>query len=79
MYARVKKIAPVVDSLNIGGCFPIKNSLQFDYDYEYMANEIVYQIKKFCEEEGVEEEGEEGEEEKGKEEEKEKERARRRG
>ena len=55
VYARLKKIAPEVDSLNIGGGFPIKNSLQFDYDYEYMANEIVYQIKKFCEEEGVEE------------------------
>ncbi len=49
---KIKKIAPEVDSLNIGGGFPIKNSLQFDYDYEYMANEIVYQIKKFCEEEG---------------------------
>ena len=44
VYARLKKIAQV-DSLNIGGGFPIKNSLQFDYDYEYMANEIVYQIK----------------------------------
>ena len=45
VYARLKKIAPEVDSLNIGGGFPIKSSLQFDYDYEYMANEIVYQIK----------------------------------
>jgi arginine decarboxylase len=55
VYARLKKIAPEVDSLNIGGGFPIKSSLQFDYDYEYMVGEIVYQIKKFCEEEGVEE------------------------
>lgn len=50
-----EKIAPEVDSLNIGGGFPIKTSLNFDYDYEYMVNEIVLQIKKFCEEEGVEE------------------------
>ncbi|MDR1877123.1 MAG: arginine decarboxylase [Flavobacteriaceae bacterium] len=55
VYARLKKIAPEVDSLNIGGGFPIKTSLTFDYDYYYMINEITYQIKKFCEEEGVEE------------------------
>jgi len=55
VYARLKKIAPEVNSLNIGGGFPIKTSLNFDYDYSYMANEIVLQIKKFCEEEGVEE------------------------
>ena len=55
VYARLKKIAPEVDSLNIGGGFPIKTSLNFDYDYQYMVNEIVSQIKKFCEEEGVEE------------------------
>jgi arginine decarboxylase len=44
-----------VNSLNIGGGFPIKTSLKFDYDYQYMVEEIVSQIKKFCEEEGVEE------------------------
>ena len=55
VYARLKKIAPEVDSLNIGGGLPIKTSLNFDYDYEYMIHEIVSQIKKFCEEEGVEE------------------------
>jgi len=55
VYARLKKIAPEVDSLNIGGGFPIKTSLSFEYDYEYVVNEIVYQIKKFCNEEGVEE------------------------
>lgn len=55
VYARLKKIAPEVNFLNIGGGLPIKTSLNFDYDYEYMINEIVSQIKKFCEEEGVEE------------------------
>ncbi|MCB9202786.1 MAG: arginine decarboxylase [Flavobacteriales bacterium] len=54
VYAQLKKVAPDVDSLNIGGGFPIKTSLTFDYDYEYMADEIVYQIKKFCEDENVE-------------------------
>lgn len=55
IYARLKKIAPELQALNIGGGFPIKTSLSFDYDYEYMVNEIVHQIKKFCEEEQVEE------------------------
>ena len=39
VYARLKKIAPEVDSLNIGGGFPIKTSLNFDYDYQYMVRE----------------------------------------
>lgn len=55
VYSRLKKIAPEVDSLNIGGGFPIKTSLSFDYDYAYVVNEIVYQIKKFCKDECVEE------------------------
>lgn len=55
IYARLKKIAPELQALNIGGGFPIKTSLSFDYDYEYMTNQIVLQIKKFCEEENVEE------------------------
>ncbi len=53
VYARLKKECPTLDSLNIGGGFPIKNSLVFDYDYEYMIDEIVQQIKLMCEEEGI--------------------------
>ncbi|MEG0162679.1 MAG: arginine decarboxylase, partial [Mucinivorans sp.] len=37
VYVELKKICPTLDSLNIGGGFPIKNSLAFNYDYEYMA------------------------------------------
>lgn len=48
VYCELKKICPELDSLNIGGGFPIKNSLAFDYDYEYMTEEIVAQIKNFC-------------------------------
>ena len=48
VYCELKKICPQLDSLNIGGGFPIKNSLAFDYDYEYMTEEIVAQIKTFC-------------------------------
>jgi len=49
VYCELKKICPELDSLNIGGGFPIKNSLGFDYDYEYMTEEIVSQIKSICE------------------------------
>jgi len=49
----LKKACPSVDSLNIGGGFPIKNSLGFEYDYAYMISEIVSQIKTVCEEAGV--------------------------
>ena len=53
VYTRLKKICPSLDSLNIGGGFPIKNSLAFDYDYAYMVDEIINQIKITCEEADV--------------------------
>ncbi|SDR82435.1 arginine decarboxylase [Christiangramia echinicola] len=53
VYIALKKVAPHLDSLNIGGGFPIKNSLHFEYDYAYMVDEIVNQIKMTCEEAGV--------------------------
>ena len=53
VYTSLKKICPSLDSLNIGGGFPIKNSLAFDFDYAYMVDEIVNQIKTVCEEEEV--------------------------
>lgn len=48
LYCQLKKICPELDSVNIGGGFPIKHSLGFDYDYNYMANQIVANIKKVC-------------------------------
>ena len=50
VYIQLKKVCPTLDSLNIGGGFPIKNSLAFDYDYQYMVDEIIHQIKRACEE-----------------------------
>ena len=55
VYCELKAICPELDSLNIGGGFPIKNSLDFDYDYEYMAEEIIAQIKNICERNEIEE------------------------
>ncbi|GGE05258.1 arginine decarboxylase [Psychroflexus salis] len=53
VYTRLKKVCPSLDSLNIGGGFPIKNSLAFEYDYAYMIDEVINQIKQTCEEEDV--------------------------
>ena len=53
VYTSLKKICPTLNSFNIGGGFPIKNSLVFDFDYEYLVDEIVNQIKITCEEEEV--------------------------
>ncbi|MBC8767273.1 arginine decarboxylase [Arenibacter sp. BSSL-BM3] len=53
VYVRLKKICPSLDSLNIGGGFPIKNSLAFDYDYQYMIDEIINQINIACQEADV--------------------------
>ncbi|MCD7962894.1 MAG: arginine decarboxylase [Rikenellaceae bacterium] len=55
IYCQLKKICPELDSLNIGGGFPIKNSLEFNYDYEYMTEEIIAQIKNVCNQNDVEE------------------------
>ncbi len=54
VFVNLKKICPSLDSLNIGGGFPIKNSLAFEFDYEYMIDEIVNQIKIACDEENIE-------------------------
>jgi len=53
VYVKLKKICPSLDSLNIGGGFPIKNSLVFEYDYQYMIDEIINQINIACQEENV--------------------------
>jgi arginine decarboxylase len=53
VYCDLKKICPELTALNIGGGLPIKNSLEFVYDYEYMAEEIIAQIQSICERNGV--------------------------
>jgi arginine decarboxylase len=54
VYGRLKESCDTLDSLNIGGGFPIKNSLAFEYDYPYMVDEIIAQTKSFCEDAGIE-------------------------
>jgi arginine decarboxylase len=48
IYSDLKKICPSLDSLNIGGGFPIKKSLAFDFDYAYMVREILTQVQRVC-------------------------------
>lgn len=55
IYVELKKHSETLDSFNLGGGFPIRNHLGFDYDYEYMIREIVNNIKSICDEENIEE------------------------
>ena len=52
-YCALQKICPDLTSINIGGGMPIRNSLSFEYDYQYMIDEIVRLIKDACVSEGV--------------------------
>ncbi|MFN3402820.1 MAG: arginine decarboxylase [Cytophagaceae bacterium] len=52
-YCELSKICPELDSIDIGGGWPIKTSVHFDYDYEYMSDQIVKTIKRICEEHNV--------------------------
>jgi arginine decarboxylase len=55
LYCELKKICPELEYLDIGGGFPIRTKLDFSYDYQYMADEIIRQIKMACDQREVEE------------------------
>ena len=55
LFVELKKSCPTLRSLNLGGGFPIRNNLGFEYDYEYIIREIIQNIKQVCAEEGIEE------------------------
>ena len=48
MYCELKKTCPELDTIDIGGGFPIKSSLAFEFDYPYMAEQIVENIQWIC-------------------------------
>lgn len=48
IYVDLKKESKHLDSFNLGGGFPFRNNLGFEYDYEYIINEIVKNIKVAC-------------------------------
>lgn len=53
LYVELKRILPELTALNIGGGFPIRNSLGFDYDYQSIADYIIEAIKSTCEAEKI--------------------------
>jgi arginine decarboxylase len=55
VYCDLKKLCPTLDTLDIGGGMPIKNSLNFSFDVDYMIGEIVGRIKDVCQENKVKE------------------------
>jgi len=55
LYVNLKKRCKTLDSFNIGGGFPIRNNLRFNYDYEDIINQIVSNIKDTCVTENIQE------------------------
>jgi len=53
LYVELKKESKKLTSFNLGGGFPIRNHLGFEYSYEYMINEIIKNIKEACVKENV--------------------------
>lgn len=47
-YVDLKKVCPELDTMDIGGGWPIKTNVFFDYDYQYMAEQIIKNIKWMC-------------------------------
>lgn len=55
IFVELKKLCPSLKALNLGGGFPVRNNLGFEYDYRYMVNELVANIKETCVKEEIEE------------------------
>lgn len=53
VYSDLKKICPSLDTLNIGGGFKVRQSLGDEIDYQFLADEIIAQIKEHCNEQQV--------------------------
>ena len=50
MFVQLKKECPSIRAFNLGGGFPIRNNLGFEYNYENMIGQIVQNIKSTCSE-----------------------------
>jgi len=55
LFSELKKFCPSLRALNLGGGFPIRNNLGFEYDYEYIINQIISNIKTTCTQERIDE------------------------
>lgn len=48
LFVQLKNECPTLHALNLGGGFPIRNNLRFDYDYGDMIDKIIGNIKATC-------------------------------
>ena len=55
LFVDLKKECPSLRALNLGGGFPVRNNLGFEYDYKYIVNEIVRNVKEACDEAEIDE------------------------
>lgn len=55
LFVELKKACPSIKAINLGGGFPIRNNLGFEYDFENIINEIVSNIKSACVEDNIDE------------------------
>ena len=55
LFVDLKSLNPDLKAINLGGGFPIRNNLGFEYDYEYMINELVRNIADTCAENNIDE------------------------
>lgn len=55
MFVDLKAVCPEMKAIDLGGGFPIRNNLGFQYDYEYIINELVGNIASACREAEIEE------------------------
>ena len=53
LYCEFRKINPDLNMVDIGGGLPFQNSLDFEFDYAYIINEIVRTIQEICKEHDV--------------------------
>lgn len=53
LYVELKRECDTLRSFNLGGGFPIRNHLAFDYDYASIAHSLVDNIKATCDANGV--------------------------
>jgi len=54
VYCDLKKECATLNTLNIGGGFPVKNSLADNFDHQQMVDAIIRQVKEYCDEREVE-------------------------
>ncbi|WP_092771711.1 type III PLP-dependent enzyme domain-containing protein [Hymenobacter actinosclerus] len=52
-YCEMRKVCPTLTTIDIGGGLPIQTSIQKEYDYPYMIEEVLRTIKRICDDEGV--------------------------